>query len=67
VATAPGNLCKGYVVRPCLFTLVVFKGMIGPRQEGITLWVKCATYAECYETDISVVLAVMSGQGSSIN
>jgi hypothetical protein len=29
------------------------------------LWVKCATSAECYETDISPVLAVMSGQGSS--
>jgi hypothetical protein len=24
------------------------------------LWVKCVTSAECYETDISVVLAVMS-------
>jgi hypothetical protein len=35
-ATAQGNLCKGYIVRPCLFTLVVFKGLIGPRQEGIT-------------------------------
>ena len=31
------------------------------------LWVKCATSAECYETDISVVLAVMSGQGSSMD
>jgi hypothetical protein len=31
------------------------------------LWVKCATSAECYETDISAVLAVMSGQGSSID
>jgi hypothetical protein len=29
VATASGNLCKGYVVRPCLFTLVVFKGAFG--------------------------------------
>jgi hypothetical protein len=27
-------------------------------------WVKCATSVECYETDISTVLAVMSGQGS---
>jgi hypothetical protein len=68
VATASGNLCKGYVVIPCLFTLVVFKGLIGPRQKGNhDLWVKCATSAECYETDISVVLAVMSGQGSSID
>jgi hypothetical protein len=24
------------------------------------LWVKCATSAECYETDILAVLAVMS-------
>jgi hypothetical protein len=31
------------------------------------LWVKCATSAECYEIDISAVLAVMSGQGSSID
>jgi hypothetical protein len=31
------------------------------------LWVKCATFAECYETDVSAVLAVMSGQGSSID
>jgi hypothetical protein len=29
------------------------------------LWVKCATSAECMKTDISVVLVVMSGQGSS--
>jgi hypothetical protein len=29
--------------------------------------VKCATSAECYETDIPVVLAVMSGLGSSID
>jgi hypothetical protein len=26
-------------------------------------WVKCATSAECYETDISAVLTVMSGLG----
>jgi hypothetical protein len=26
-------------------------------------WVKCATSAECYETDISAVLMVMSGLG----
>jgi hypothetical protein len=30
-------------------------------------WVKCATSAECYEADISAVLVVMSGQGSSID
>jgi hypothetical protein len=31
------------------------------------LWVKCATSTKCYETDISAVLAVMSGLGSSID
>jgi hypothetical protein len=31
------------------------------------LWVKCATSIECYETDISVMLTVMSDQGSSID
>jgi hypothetical protein len=30
-----GSLCKGYVVKPCLLTLVVFEGLIGPRQKGI--------------------------------
>jgi hypothetical protein len=66
VAIAPGNLCKGYIVKPCLFTLVLYKGLIGPRRKGNHgLWVKCATSAECYETDISAVLAVMSDQGSS--
>jgi hypothetical protein len=41
--------------------LVVFKGLIGPRQEGITAY----GITECLKTDISAVLAVMSGQGSS--
>jgi hypothetical protein len=31
-----GNLCKGYVVKPCLLTLVMFEGLIDPRQKGIT-------------------------------
>ena len=30
-----------------------------------SLWVKCTTSAECLKTDISAVLTVMSGQGSS--
>jgi hypothetical protein len=30
-----GNLCKGYVVKPCRLTLVVFEGLIDPRQKGI--------------------------------
>jgi hypothetical protein len=31
-----GNLCKGYIVKLCLLTLVVFEGLIDPRQKGIT-------------------------------
>jgi hypothetical protein len=55
-------------VKHCLFTLVVFKGLIDPRQKRYHgSWVKCATSAECYETDISVVLTVMSGLGSYID
>jgi hypothetical protein len=29
------NLCKGYRVKPCLLTLVVFEGLIDSRQKGI--------------------------------
>jgi hypothetical protein len=65
VATSSGNLCRGYVVKPCLFTLVVFGFDRLEARGNHGLWVMCATSAECYETDISAVLAVMSGQGSS--
>jgi hypothetical protein len=41
--------------------------MISEQKENHDLWVKCATSSECYETDISAVLVVMSGQGSSID
>jgi hypothetical protein len=41
--------------------------MISGQKGDHGLWVKCATSAEYYETDISVVLVVMSGQGSSID
>jgi hypothetical protein len=46
---------------------------LGSGQWGVALlgqkenhysWVKCATSAECYETDIPAVLTVMSGLGS---
>jgi hypothetical protein len=30
-----GNLCIGYVVKPCLLTFVVFEGLIDLRQKGI--------------------------------
>jgi hypothetical protein len=52
-------------VKPCLFTLVVFGFDRLEARGNHGLWVMCATSAECYETDISAVLAVMSGQGSS--
>jgi hypothetical protein len=39
--------------------------MISRQKGNHGLWVKCATSTECMKTDISVVLAVMSGQGSS--
>jgi hypothetical protein len=31
-----GNPCKGYLVKPCRFTLVMFEGLTDPRQKGIT-------------------------------
>jgi hypothetical protein len=39
--------------------------MISGQKGNHGLWVKCTTSAECMKTDISVVLVVMSGQGSS--
>jgi hypothetical protein len=39
--------------------------MISGQKGNHGLWVKCTTSAECSKTDISAVLAVMSGQGSS--
>jgi hypothetical protein len=41
--------------------------MISGQKGNHGLWVKCTTSTECMKTDISVVLAVMSGQGSSID
>jgi hypothetical protein len=39
--------------------------MISGQKGDHGLWVKCTTSTECLKTDISAVLAVMSGQGSS--
>jgi hypothetical protein len=39
--------------------------MISGQKGNHDLWVKCTTSAECLKTDISAVLTVMSGQGSS--
>jgi hypothetical protein len=43
-----GSLCKGYVVYPWQFTLVVKIGSVQPKLErDHDLWVKCTTSAEC--------------------
>jgi hypothetical protein len=72
-----GNLTGGYshkesLERLCSETLPIHLGSVQgfdrPEAKGNHgLWVKCATSAECYETYISVMLTVMSGQGSSID
>jgi hypothetical protein len=72
------SLCNGHFQhshsedpreKPCSVTLPVH---LGSDQWGVTIlrqkgnhgsWVKCATSAECYETNISVVLTVMSVLG----
>jgi hypothetical protein len=41
--------------------------MISGHKGNHGLWVKCTTSVECLKIDISAVLAVMSGQGSSID
>jgi hypothetical protein len=41
--------------------------MISGQKGNHGLWVNCTISVECMKTDISVVLAVMSGQGSSID
>jgi hypothetical protein len=57
------TLGKSHVVKSCLLTLEVFKGLYNPRKTDQGSWVKCATSAKCYETDISVVLTVKSSLG----
>jgi hypothetical protein len=41
--------------------------MISEQKGNHCLWIKCATSVECLKIDISAVLTVMSGQGSSID
>jgi hypothetical protein len=41
--------------------------MISGQKRNHDLLVKCTNSAECYKTNISAVLTVMSGQGSSID
>jgi hypothetical protein len=55
-------------VNPWPFTSGVNKGLASLGYRGNHgSWVKCTTSAQCYETDISVVLTVMSGLGISID
>jgi hypothetical protein len=37
MATHQGNIYKGYVVKACRLTLVVFKGLDNPKQKGSRL------------------------------
>jgi hypothetical protein len=58
-----GSLCKGYVVKPCLLTLVVFEGLIDLRENGSRLVGKVCNLYRVLETGISVMLMVKSGLG----
>jgi hypothetical protein len=59
------ELCKGLIVKPCLLTSEVFKGLSNPRQiRDHDLWVKGTTTTEC-KIGIAVMLTVMSGSGLS--
>jgi hypothetical protein len=58
-----GSLCKGYIVYPWPFTLVVKIRSVQPRLErDHDSWVKCATSA-VLETGISAELTVKSSLG----
>jgi hypothetical protein len=68
-----GNLMGGYSPGESLRSDALL-GHLGSGQWGVALsgqkgnhdlWVKCTTSVECLKTDISAVLVVMSGQGSS--
>jgi hypothetical protein len=71
-----GNLTGGYSPGESLLRLRsdALLDHLGSGQWGVALsgqkgnhglWVKYTTSAKCLKTDISVVLAVMSGEGSS--
>jgi hypothetical protein len=57
---APGSLCKSYIVKPCLLTLVVFEGLIDSRQKGSRLVGKVCNLCRVLETGISAMLTVKS-------
>jgi hypothetical protein len=62
-----GSLCKGYVVYPWPFTLVVKIGFVQPRLErDHDLWIKCTTSAECYKLVYQPSSQLRAGLGSSL-
>jgi hypothetical protein len=62
------TLGKSHVVRPLgHLGSDQWRVMISGQNGNHGSWVKCATSAECYETVILAVLAVMRGQGSFID
>jgi hypothetical protein len=58
-----GSLCKGYVVKPCQLTLVVFEGLIDPRHKESRLVGKVCNLCRVLETGISAELTVKSSLG----
>jgi hypothetical protein len=62
-----GSLCKGYVVYPCPFTLVVKFGSCKPRLErDHDSWVKCATSAEGMKLIYQPCSRLRAAMGSSL-
>jgi hypothetical protein len=62
-----GSLCKGYVVYPWPFTLVVKFGSVQPRLErDHDLWVKCTTSAECQKLVYQPSSRLRAALGSSL-
>jgi hypothetical protein len=57
------NLCKGYIVKPCWLTLIVFKGQDNLRQKESRLIGKVCDLCRWLETGISVVLMIKSSLG----
>jgi hypothetical protein len=58
-----GSLCKSYIVKPCRLTLVVFEGLIDPRQKGSRLRGKVCDLCRVLEIGISAELTVKSSLG----
>jgi hypothetical protein len=55
-----GSICKGYIVKPCQLTLVVFEGLIDRGIKGSRLVGKVCNLYRVLETGISAELTVKS-------